>query len=260
MLFRSYEKKEFLIKISVPKNTSSGNYVGNLIFIEGGRTQKTPVTIMILQTKNKLLDLKITPLSTTVAPGKSIRVQTNLMNLGGTARVDVEFDLQLLDASTGQVMTRKEQAFAVYTSLTRIVILNIPKDLKPGKYMIKGVAHYSNPQKQDMQATSIVYLNVQLPFSKRKLFGVYIWMELLFLLILGGFFIGIKYLEHRDFLKRRFKTKTNLKDLPIKNEHSGMIGKVAETGVKAFADLNKMQMHTLFAGSKIGRASCRERV
>ncbi|NMB66910.1 ATP-binding protein, partial [Candidatus Woesearchaeota archaeon] len=125
----------------------------------------------------------------------------------------------------------------------------IPKDIVPGKYLIKASVYYSNLEQKSLQASSIAYISVQYPFFKRKLFGIsmgFYFGGFLFILLIIEFIFLRRWLENN---KKRFKVKVEFNKLPSFSSSSIFIGKVAETEVRTFLDLNKLQMHTLIAGS-----------
>jgi len=244
------EARDVIVKIVVPKFTVPGSYDGDIAIRSGAEEGKVPVTIKVLSPEGKLLDVKIQPLTDVIAPGKVLRLQVDLLNLGKTKTVDVQFDLQLIDVETGEIVTRAEEAFAVETSTSSIKNLTIPKSTPIGKYMIKGTAYYSNLELDgDMQASSIAYVNVDHPFLFRKFLFVPVWGWALGILAIGSI-VGIYiYIRWREYQKKRFKGKVEFNKLPQASEHSAFVGMVAETGIRTFVDMNRLQMHTLIAGS-----------
>src|SRR3989344_1615725 len=179
------EERDVLVTIVIPQFTEPGNYDGDIILSSGEEEASIPVTIKVLPPEGKLLDVKIQPLQSRVEPGEILQVQLDLLNLGRTSIVDVQFDLQLVDIQTGELFGRQEEAFAVETSISKITEFKVPENTPLGKYLLKGTAYYASLEDQNPQA----------------------------------------------------------------NAHSGFIWKVAETDVRTFIDLNKLQMHTLVAGS-----------
>jgi uncharacterized membrane protein len=242
------EERDVLIKVVAPRTAEPGNYDGDLILNSGEEEGSIPVTVRILVPEGKLLDVKIQPLTQRVAPGETLRLQTDILNLGKTKLVDVQFDLQLLDVETGEIITRTEEAFAVETSISTIKNLTIPDDTKTGRYMIKATAYYSNIE-QSMQASSIAYVRVDYSLFAKKIFGIPFWTYFLVFLIIGLLVGAWFYIKWLQFRKKRFKTKVDAGKLPKASVHSGFVGKVAETGIRAFLDMNKLQTHTLVAGS-----------
>ncbi|MFH1521437.1 MAG: DUF87 domain-containing protein, partial [archaeon] len=247
------EVRDLIIKIVAPKFAKLGEYNGNLIIVSGEDEGSVPMTVKILAPEGKLLDVKIQPLTPTVAPGEVLRLQTDLLNLGKTNRVDVQFDLQLIDLKSGEIVFRTEEAFAVETSISVVKNMTIPAGIPVGRYMVKAVAYYSNVELEgSMQASSIAYISVQYSFFIRKVFGIPMWAYFLGVLVIGmgvGLYLFVRW---REFQKKRFKSKVELNKLPQASSHSGFVGMVAETGIRTFVDMNKLQMHTLIAGATGG--------
>jgi len=244
------ERRDVSIKIIIPKFARIGDYDGDLVVTSGEEEGVIPFTIKVLPPEGKLLDVKVQPLTPTVAPGEILRLQVDLLNLGKTKRVDVQFDLQLIDVNTGEIVTRHEEAFAVETSLSAVKNLTVPVWTEPGRYMVKALAYYSNVELEGtMQASSIAYVRVQHHFFKRKLFGVPVWLWWLAFLVLAAALGGYYLWNWLEFRKKRFKVKLDVGKLPQASGHSEFVGKVAETGIRTFVDLNKLQMHTLIAGA-----------
>jgi len=244
------EVRNLLIRIVAPKLIDAGDYNGNIVLSSGDSTGDVPVTIKILYPEGKLLDVKIQPLTPTIVPGKVLRLQTDLLNLGKTKKVDVQFDLQLIDVETAEIIARTEEAFAVETSTSVVKNLTVPENAPIGKYMIKATAYYSNKELDGlMQASSIAYVEVVEPFFLKKIFGVSLWVYLVVIFVLTLIVVIISYIRWLSYKKKRFKVKVEFNKLPRASGHSAFAGKIAETDVRAFIDMNKLQMHTLIAGS-----------
>ncbi|MDO8517070.1 MAG: DUF87 domain-containing protein, partial [Nanoarchaeota archaeon] len=245
------ESRDVLISLIAPKTIESGNYNGNLIIKSGDKEGKTSVGIRVLLPEGKLLDVKIQPLVERVEPGQILRIQTDVFNLGKTKKVDVQFDLQLLDINTGRIITRNEEAFAVETTISTIKEIKIPSNIITGRYMVKAIAYYANVE-QSMQASSTAYINIDYPFLTKKLFMLPIWIYLILILIsLSGVGYGY-YVKYTDYKRKRYKVAVDMGKLPQASSDSGFVGKIAETGMRAFVDLNKLTMHTLIAGATGG--------
>ena len=243
------EQKEILVMINVPRFSEPGNYDGDLVLTSGEEEATIPVTIRVLSPEGKLLDVKIQPLKERVEPGEILRLQMDLLNLGKTKRVDVQFDLQLINAETGELVTRFEEAFAVETTTSTIKEFKIPDTTPLGNYLIKGVASYSSLEETNQQASSIAHIVVAYPFYKRKILFIPVWGYSIVLLLIASFVGGIYYIRWSQLRKRRFRTKVEFNKLPRAGSRSGFIGKIAESDVRAFVEFDKLQMHTLIAGA-----------
>ncbi len=243
------EIRDVLVKIVIPKFQKPTEYDGTILFKSGDKQGEIPVTIKVLSPEGKLLDVKIQPLQERVAPGDVLRYQLDLLNLGKTKRIDVQFDMQMLDAETGALVGRQEEAFAVETSTSMIKEFKVPSDTPLGKYLLKGTAYYSSLEEENQQASSIAYVNVNYSIFKMRIVGIELWIYLVALLIIGLIVGAFYYLRYIEWQKRRFRMKVEFNKLPQAGPNSAFVGKVAETGIRAFIDLNKLQMHTFVAGS-----------
>lgn len=243
------EERSVMMKIIVPKTMNPGNYEGDLILSSGKEQGKIPVAIRVLSPEGKLIDVRVQPLLPTVAPGNVLKVQTDIANTGKAASVNGTLDLQLLDIQTGEIVLRQQESFNVETSLSLISEIEIPSDFPTGKYMLKAVASYLDLDKQEVQISSIAYEEINYSLLERKILFVPVWIWLSILLLIGIIF-GTYYTFYKIAEnKRRYKVSVNLASLPQAGKNSEFVGKIAETGIRAFYDLNKLATHTLIAGS-----------
>lgn len=248
----SGESRDVLVRIAVPKFTKAGDYVGNIRVTSGDKNGTIPVTIKVLSPEGKLLDVKIQPLQSRVAPGNVLKLQLDLLNLGQTKRVDIQFELQLIDVDNGAIFARQEEAFAVETTTSVIKNMSIPSDVPVGKYLIKGTAYYASLEASNQTASSIAELTVDYPLWRKRFLFVPFWLWFLAAALIAagvGSFAYVRYVENKN---KRFKSKIEFNKLPQPGPNAAFVGKIAETGIRAFTDLNKLQMHTLIAGSTGG--------
>ncbi|HII71717.1 TPA: hypothetical protein HA265_03100, partial [Candidatus Woesearchaeota archaeon] len=97
----------------------------------------------------KLLDVTTNKLTTIVKPGDELNFQVNIVNLGEIRRYDVVLNYEILEKSTNDVVAQIGETVAISTSTQRVVSVPIPKNAKPGKYLLKAVASY-----EEFNATS----------------------------------------------------------------------------------------------------------
>jgi hypothetical protein len=82
------------------------------------------------------------------------------------------------------------------------------------------------------------------------LFGlVPVWLLMVAIASSLGSFGGLKYYYVLRMRKRRYREKIDFKKLPKPGQRSAYIGKVAETSVKAYFELDRLQTHTIVAGA-----------
>jgi hypothetical protein len=103
--------RDVIIKLVAPKFVEVGDYDGEIFFEVGGESGSIPITIKVILPEGKLLDVKVQPLTPSVEPGKSLRYQADLLNLGKTKRVDVQFDVQVININTGEICCKRRGGF-----------------------------------------------------------------------------------------------------------------------------------------------------
>ena len=91
---------------------------------------------------SKLLDVNLEPVSTSVQAGNEIVFLKEISNLGSSQRYDVELRQELLEPKSGKVVTQKAETRAVETTGSSQTQLLVPKDTKPGDYILRVIAEY----------------------------------------------------------------------------------------------------------------------
>ncbi|MCK5630858.1 MAG: DUF87 domain-containing protein, partial [Nanoarchaeota archaeon] len=91
------------------------------------------------------------------------------------------------------------------------------------------------------------------PWYLYEMFGVIpmwiIFSVLLFVGLNAGMFFGYQQYQAK---KKKYKIALDLKTLPQPGENTAYIGHIAETSIRTFLEINKMQTHTIVAGSTGG--------
>ncbi|HII30085.1 TPA: DUF87 domain-containing protein, partial [Candidatus Woesearchaeota archaeon] len=250
----SGEEKFMNLKIFVPGYTEPGLYDGYVHITAGNESFDVPVDIRVMLIEEKLLDVKVQPIVDKISPGQTLRMQIDLYNLGKEKRVDVQLKLELVSPITDEIIITKEEAIAVETTVSVIKSMQIPRDIELGKYIIRGTAYYSN-NNQTMRATSLAYIEVVKYWYDYTIFGVrvgYVAIILVSILVTG---VLLYYWSWRRAHRARYRSPISLTTLPQPSPRSGFIGKIAETGVRTFVNLDSLTTHTLVAGSTGGGKS-----
>jgi len=258
-----HEEQDVFVNIDVPQNASYGSYYGGIVVSDGEITSLIPVAIRVLESKEKLLDLKIQPLDTSVPPGGTIRTQVDVFNLGGgTKASDIQFVLQLINPKTEQVMIQVEETFALSTTTSKLVRIVLPKDFPEGNYLLKGVAFYSGTinvsslsydelsKLADVKfSTALANIKIEKQWYYRTIFGMPAWLVLLTLFEITCIAIAYVWYYFAMQRKKRYKEMINFNKLPQPTEDALFVGKIAETGIRAFFDVRRLTTHTLIAGA-----------
>jgi len=142
-------------------------------------------------------------LVTRVAPGELLPVSVKLVNFGGGRRVDVTIDYFILNEKGDVVLTEKETV-AVETTASFIKIIQIPRDIQPGKYTAESSITY---QGQKVPATASYQFTIE-----RKIAGMFASQFLIYgaiTLIIGVIFAAIGRLVKKNFARAVLR-RTNI--------------------------------------------------
>ena len=234
--------------VTLMGNVEVGIYEGNII-ISGDIDETIPVTILVyseekLPIEGLLINLEL--LNTRVALGGILKYRIDLQNLLREEEYNVSLTYKLKDEDGTEIIIDHDEA-VIQTSFSLLKSFEIPKDFKPGEYILTVEVKYLDSILRQSSP-----FNVVLPFYKYAFIGIPVWMILAAALTLGSLtFIVIIYNKKKEE-KKRYKTKLNMRLLPQAGERSAFIGNIAETTTRTYLDLDKFQVHTLIAGSSGG--------
>ncbi|NOQ55491.1 MAG: DUF87 domain-containing protein, partial [Nanohaloarchaea archaeon] len=248
------EKSSIIARINIPSDTIPGTYDGIITIVNPEESMDIPVNIRVLETKEKLLDLKIQPYQQNLVPGDTLTVQADVYNLGKTKRVDIQLLLQIVDPVTGEIFAEVEESIAVETTISVMKKIQIPEDMILGRYIVKGYAYYTN-NNQSMQASSLNYITIEKKWYNKSFMGLKIMYYTLIIALIMMIFLSRYGYQYYAQHNKKYKIKVNPALLPKATDRSAFIGKVAETDMRTFLPLDKLQMHTLVAGATGGGKS-----
>ncbi|MFH0972193.1 MAG: right-handed parallel beta-helix repeat-containing protein [Candidatus Micrarchaeota archaeon] len=244
---------DLMIFATIPDKAKTGNYYGELQLQNEVGKISIPVTVRVLDRKEeRSLDLRLQPLVDTIDPGETLRVEVNIYNLAEASEIKGIFHLEAVDPVTDSVLEQtQEEEITLQNTYNSIKPIKIPSDAHTGRLVIRGVFDYSvgeTLKKRDV--TAIAYVRVQTSFWSNKLFGmISIWQFIPLLLIL----LATIFTYYRQYSvtksKRRYVAKVDFTKLPEPGLRAGFLGLIAETKVRSFAAIDKLQMHTLIAGA-----------
>jgi len=138
--------------------------------------------------------------------------------------------------------------FSVGVELGKFKEFKIPEFLRPGEYIINVQAEYLGIS----SSSSTVFIVLE-PFMDYKILGILPIRWVIFVSIFV--FIGLVsfiVLRRRMAEKKRYKGDVDIKTLPKPGDGMVLVGKLAETEIKAYYDLLQLKTHTLIAGSTGG--------
>ena len=92
----------------------------------------------------ELLDVKAKKLTTAPIAGESLDFQLDVFNLGAAKRYDVIVDYKIVDRETGEAISGQKETFALETSTSKVLAIDIPRNAAAGKYLLEVDASYED--------------------------------------------------------------------------------------------------------------------
>ena len=236
-------------------NVEVGIYEGNII-ISGDIDEKIPVTVLVyskekLPIEGLLINLEL--LNTKVAPEDVLKYRVDLQNLLREEQYNISLTYKIKSGNNTEIIIGNDNV-VIQTSFSLLKNFKIPKDFKPGEYVLTVEVKYLDSVLRQSSPFKVV-----LPFYKYAFIGIPLWMILAGALIIASLiFIFMLYKKKKEE-KKRYRTKLNMHTLPQAGERSAFIGNIAETTTKAYLNMDNFQIHTLIAGaSGGGKTVCAE--
>lgn len=226
--------------------------------ISGDINEKVPITINVtdlLKVPVEALVLEIEPISDSVYIGSMLDFKVGVRNLLSDRTYDVKLYYSI-DRLEGEDTYKFEKPFfeeeenvQLATSLSIVKEYEMPKFIKPGRYVINVKAEYLG-----LESSASRTFNVVEPFWDHVILGILPVRWILFLggfLILGG--VGFFIYRKRKAKKKRYVVKIDMNTIPTKpGPRMAYLGYVAETNKKTYFELELLKTHTLIAGSTGG--------
>ncbi len=241
------------IRAAAPVAAVPGIYTGDLVIKSGSIVHRIPVTITVEPVVEPLLDVQVKALSKEINPGANVSFEISLVNMGETAEVEditVTYSVKPVANQTNIISTSSE-TLAVEDKVTYRRTIEIPADTPEEKYIIEANASYWYGTKFAVSADNFDVTTLPWPLLLLKA-AFMNWIT--YVILLGGvpaLIIGIRwYSAYRasKAAKARYIAPLDFKTLPQKSPDSLLVGKIAETDVKAYMSIPQLLMHSIAAG------------
>jgi hypothetical protein len=239
----SENSEEFTVTLM--GNVDTGIYEGKII-ISGGIEDEIPVTVLVyskekLPIEGLLIDLNI--LTSRVSLGNLLKYRVDLQNLIRDETYNVNIIYKVQGENGNETIIDQDEA-EIQTSLSLLKNFRIPEEFKTGDYVLIAEVHYL-----DLTSRKSEPFRVVVPFYRYSFIGVPLWWILLFAFFIGSFVFFFIFYKKKKEEKQRYQTKVRTELLPKAGDRSAFVGKIAETEIKAYLDLDNFQIHTLIAGA-----------
>ena len=234
-----YGEDDVGVLLFIPLDTQPAAYYGELKIISGDVVANIPVNLRVLESREKILDLKIQVIGEEIAPGEQLRVEASIYNLGGRAKIEGELTIQFVDIQTNDVLFERTDNVTVETTVSVVKALNITGNVPEGRYVVRGKVSYVDQGGNVQQVSSIGYVTVRKSFFQLTFLGVPVWLILFTVFTLTTVYV-VYFLRKRQIeRRRRYLEAITLKALPQPGPRSGFVGRIAETDIRAFMEIDK---------------------
>ncbi len=164
---------------------------------------------------------------------------------------NVTFSYFLNNLNKNTSIALGNESLDVKGSLQLTKEINVPDKLKEDYYVLEVITNY-----KDAQIITSNEILLKTPFWQIRLFGFLpLWLILILfsILLLGilSFMIIRKQIEKSKKYKMQLYTKT----LPKKSDNTLLLGKVAETNIPAYLEMDALTTHAVVAGATGGGKS-----
>jgi len=243
------------VKVFALPTTMEGIYTGDILtkIRERNITHVTPITVKVERPKEPLLDVTVNALTKTVEPGTNLTLEVTLLNMGETAEIDdviVTYDIKNLE--TEHVIIRQQETLGIENVKTFKRSIGIPEDTIIGRYVVEINATYWDGRKQAFAIDSFDVIYVPPPVKLlQSIFSSWITYAILFAVI-PGYYFGQKFYrmyKRKKKAKARYIFPMDVGKLPKPGDRSLLVGKIAETDMKAYITLDDLTTHSISAGS-----------
>ncbi|MFH1053195.1 MAG: helicase HerA-like domain-containing protein [Candidatus Woesearchaeota archaeon] len=233
-----------------------GFHNGTLI-ISGGINEEIPINFTVSDLVGIPVEAIIMEISTMTERayiGESFRYKIDIQNLlaGRIYNVTLHYSIDKMeDVKTYELnksFFSETETITINTSTTLIKKFEIPDFIRSGEYVINVRASYF-----DLESNSNARFFIVEKVLDYRILGILPLRWLVFGVSILIVLIMI-YLVHKKQIekKKRYKSKIDFSLLPKPDPRSVKIGKIAETNIDAYFDIDQLTMHTLIAGSTGG--------
>ncbi|MBW6442741.1 hypothetical protein K0A97_03110 [Patescibacteria group bacterium] len=211
------ESKALRIQFSADENILPELYLGKIIIQSGEIKKEIPVKVEI-ESSNTLLDiyLEIEPKEKKIYPGESLFLNLELFNLGEKTENKADLEYQIRDEENKILLRFIEQiTIGDQKSLVKGVWLDIPREIKPGMYIVYVKATVDGKVASASSVFEIKRRGISFssPIIKQILYGI----SLVLLFVIVYFIVKV---FKRIFKKKKMYRNPNSKK--IREKFSGL--------------------------------------
>jgi len=240
------------VKVYVPESAAPGVYTGDIVTKIGGEEHRTPVTVKVVLPPEPLLDVIVKALTKTVRPGEDLQFEVRVVNMGPTPSIeDIKMTYMVKNIKTEEIIATTTETIAVTNVLDYKKSILIPETAPPARYIIEVNASYWFGRKYAYAADSFEVSAIPVPLLMLKAVFMH-WLTYVILFMLTpAIYLGLRFYNMyklKKMMAARYIFPVDFKKLPQKGPRSIPVGKIAETDMTAYLEIDKLTMHSIAAG------------
>jgi uncharacterized ubiquitin-like protein YukD len=240
------------VKVYVPESAVPGVYTGDIVTKIGDEEHRTPVTVKVVLPPEPLLDVIVKALTKTVRPGEELQFEVRVVNMGPTPSIeDIKMTYMVKNIKTEEIITTTTETIAVTNVLNYKKAILIPETAPPARYIIEVNASYWYGRKYAYAADSFEVSAMPVPLLMLKAVFMH-WLTYVILFMLTpAVYLGLRFYNMyklKKMMAARYIFPVDFKKLPQKGPRSIPVGKIAETDITAYLEIDKLTMHSIAAG------------
>ena len=232
------------------KGTKVGNYSGEIL-ISGGVTERISVNIEVVdEDLSPVFFIQSDPFKKYFKLNENLKfkIYLNKLKSGVIDNLTIKY---YLNNTKNESFFLGEESFNFSNSFYLVKEFNIPLEAQKGEYILQTFAIYNGES-----ISSLSYFIIRKPFMSQVLFGFLpVWMLFLSLGIIFLFFLIYFLIKRHIKISKKYRMELDVKKLPTATKGNLILGKIAETNIKACLEPEKLKTHTIVAGATGGGKS-----
>ncbi len=230
----------------------NGNYAGE-IKISGDIDEKIPVNVTVI---NESLDpqffVEVSTYKKKLTFNDKIDFKLDIKKIAGETEIkNVTFAYYLKNPSDNSSYFLGNETKDIAGSLQMRKNFNFPEELAEGYYVLETLTTYNNK----VTSSSDEFL-LTTSFWSIRIFGfIPLWMLATFLAIIFLGILSFSIIRKEIEKKKKYKMQLYTNTLPKKSENTLALGKIAETNIPAYLEMDALTTHCVVAGATGGGKS-----
>jgi hypothetical protein len=222
-----------------------GSYNGT-VTIGGSIERVIPVYIKVVEKKFPVetLLMEIDLFKDLLVPGENLKYKLNLKNLIRDQSYKVDLHTYLREANGSKIYWEEKEEVEIVNSLTLLKDASLPKDIPEGEYSLVTEATYLN-----LFSSATANLMISKPIYSYSIFGIPLWLMLAIISFFSFILLNVFLYKRHKEKQKRYRIALDYGSLPKPGDRVVKLGKIAESNLPAYYELEKLTTHCIVAGA-----------